>query len=103
MGNKPVLEEKLLRFAAPALYQKMSETFSNLNIHPFDVHGTVLKCENGYELTLRFSPSFSQSATTKVSFEQALNPDEEVVRFFEETAEKCKSQLISDYYKMIKL
>ncbi|WHY83868.1 hypothetical protein QNH39_14350 [Neobacillus novalis] len=103
MSNKPVLEEKLLRFAAPALYQKMAETFSTLNIHTFDIHGTVVKREDGYEVTLRFSPSFSQSATTKVSFEQAIKPDEEVVRFFEETAEKCKSELISDYYKMIKL
>ncbi|MBO0961727.1 hypothetical protein J1P26_18645 [Neobacillus sp. MM2021_6] len=103
MSNKPSLEEKLLRFAAPALYQKMSDIFSDLNIHPFDIHGTVTKSENGYELTLRFSPSFSQSVTTMVSYEQALNPDDEVVRFFEEAAEKCKSQLISEYYKMIKL
>lgn len=103
MRNNHVLEEKLLRFAAPVLYKTMAETFSRVNIHPYDIHGTVIKNEDGFDVTLRFSPSFSQFVTTKVSFEQAIHPDEEVIRFFEETAEKCKSQLISDYYKMIKL
>ncbi|WP_066062347.1 hypothetical protein [Neobacillus soli] len=103
MSGKYVIEEKLLRFAAPALYKKMVETFSRYNIHPFDIHGTVVKSEDGYEIILRFSQSFSQTVTTTVSFEQASNPDEEVVLFFEEIAEKCKTQLISDYYKMIKL
>jgi hypothetical protein len=102
MNEKYVIEERVLRFAAPALYKKMIETFSSFNIHPYDIHGTVLKSENGFDITLRFSNSYSQLVTTKVSFEQAKNPDETVIRFFEETAEKCKSQLISDYYKMIK-
>ncbi|MDF2856833.1 MAG: hypothetical protein K0Q87_2684 [Neobacillus sp.] len=103
MSEKKPLEEKLLRFAAPTLYKKMCETFSTFNIHPYDVQGTVLKKENGFDLTLRFSANFSQSETTHISLEQAANPDEAVLRFFEEAAEKCKSMLISDYYKMIKL
>ncbi|WP_453991753.1 hypothetical protein [Bacillus nitroreducens] len=103
MGKKDAIEEKLLRFVAPALYQKMVETFLAHNIHSYDIYATVVKQENGYELTLRFSQSFSQSVTTFVSFEQAKNPDAEIETFFKETAEKCKNQLISDYYKMIKL
>ena len=35
------------------------------------------------------------------TLEQALHPDEEVTRFFAETAERCKSQLISDYINFI--
>jgi hypothetical protein len=103
MSDEKELEEKLLRFAAPALHKKMCETFSTYNIHPYDVQGTVVKKEKGFDLTLRFSANYSKSESTHISFEQAANPDEAVVRFFEETAEKCKSMLISDYYKMIKL
>ncbi|THE12734.1 hypothetical protein E1I69_10085 [Bacillus timonensis] len=103
MGKKDVIEEKLLRFAAPNLYQKMVDVFSSYNIHSYDIHATVVKQEKGYDLTLRFSQSFSQSVTTFVSFEQAKDPDEEFISFLKETAEKCKNQLISDYYKMIKL
>ncbi|MFD1780956.1 hypothetical protein ACFSFW_20080 [Fredinandcohnia salidurans] len=103
MGKKEAIEEKMLRFAAPNLYQKMVETFLAYNIHSYDIYATVVKQENGFELTLRFSESFSQAVTGFVSFEQAENPDEEVTNFFKETAEKCKNQLISDYYKMIKL
>jgi UDP-3-O-acyl-N-acetylglucosamine deacetylase len=97
------LEEKLLRFAAPALYQKMVDIFSDLNIHSYDVHGTAMKKEHGLEVTLRFSANYIQEITTYFSMEQVQKPDEEVEKFFKETAEKCKSQLIADYYKMIKL
>lgn len=103
MNDKTQLEERLLRFAAPQIYQKMVEIFASFNIHSYDVHGTVLKKENGLEVKLRFAANFFQEATAHFSFEQALNPDEEVTQFFKETAEKCKSQLIADYYKMIKL
>jgi len=103
MGKKDVIEEKMLRFAAPNLYKKMVETFLAYNIHSYDIYATVVKQEKGFELTLRFSESFSQAVTGFVSFEQAENPDEEVTSFFKETAEKCKNQLISDYYRMIKL
>jgi len=103
MNKRPELEEKLLRFAAPALYQQMADTFSSYHIHPYDIHGTLKKNESGYEVTLRFSQSFSQVMTTQVSFEQAMVPDADVVQFFVEAAEKCKSLLISNYYKMIKL
>lgn len=103
MSEKQELEEKLLRFATPALYKEMVETFLSLHLHPHDVHGTVRQNEHGFEVTLRFSADFSQSISTHISFEQAENPDEKVVRFFEEAAEKCKAQLISEYYKMIKV
>ncbi|MEH7225140.1 hypothetical protein V7112_15120 [Bacillus sp. JJ1566] len=103
MGKKDAIEEKLLRFAAPNLYQKMVDTFFEYNIHSYDIYATVVKQEEGYDLTLRFSQSFSQSVTAFISFEQANDPDEEIASFFKETAEKCKNQLISDYYKMIKL
>ncbi len=103
MGKKDVIEEKLLRFAAPSLYQKMVEIFLEYNIHSYDIYATVVKQEEGFDLTLRFSQSFSQSATAFVSFGQAKEPDEEITGFFKRTAEKCKNQLISDYYKMIKL
>jgi hypothetical protein len=97
------LEGKLLRFAAPALYQKMIDIFSHFNIHSYDVHGTAMKKEHGLEVTLRFSAHYFQEVTTHFTTEQAQKPDEEVEKFFRETAEKCKSQLIADYYKMIKL
>ncbi|MED4204023.1 hypothetical protein [Neobacillus mesonae] len=103
MGEKLELEEKLMRFAVPALYNKMVETFSAVNLHPHDVQGTVVKDESGFTVTLRFAADFSTSASTHISFEQADHPDDEVTRFLEEAASKCKSQLISDYYKMIKL
>ncbi|MCH1624324.1 hypothetical protein [Fredinandcohnia quinoae] len=102
MSEEYVIEERLLRFAAPALYQRMVETFSKYNIHPYDIHGTMLKNETGYELKLRFSNDFSQSVSTQISVEQAKNPDEKITHFFEETADKCKNQLISDYFKMVK-
>jgi hypothetical protein len=43
MSNKTALDEKLLRFAAPALYQQMADIFSSYHIHPYDIHGTVIK------------------------------------------------------------
>ncbi|WP_442600223.1 hypothetical protein [Neobacillus sp. D3-1R] len=103
MAPKPKLEEKLLRFAAPAIYQKMIEVFSDHNIHSYDVHGTVVKKEDGIEVMLRFSAQFFEEVSIHFSSAQASNPDESMTQFFKETAEKCKSKLISDYYKMIKL
>jgi hypothetical protein len=103
MGKKDDLEKKLLRFAAPNLYQVMVDVFSAHHIHPYDIYGSVVKKENGFDVTLRFSQSFSQFVTTFVTFDQARIPDEGIISFFKETAEKCKNQLISDYYKMIKL
>ncbi|MCM3568883.1 hypothetical protein [Neobacillus mesonae] len=103
MSDNREIEGKLLRFAAPKLYKTMVDTFSALNLHPHDVQGTVLTDESGLEVHLKFTSDFSQSISTYVSLEQAENPDEEVTRFFEEAAEKCKAQLISDYYKMMKL
>ncbi|GHH98373.1 hypothetical protein [Neobacillus kokaensis] len=103
MSKKDELEEKLLRFALPALYKRLVDIFSMLNLHPHDVQATVIKEESGFVVTLRFAADFSQSISTHINFEQANNPDEEVTLFFEEAAEKCKTRLISDYYKMIKL
>ncbi|WP_026584383.1 hypothetical protein [Bacillus sp. J33] len=98
-----LLEERLLRYAAPVLYDRMIETFSSYHIHPYDVSATALKNENGYDVSLRFSTDFSQTFTHYFRFKQVKEPDEEVTRFFEEAAEKCKSSLIADYYKMMKL
>jgi hypothetical protein len=98
-----MIEERLLRFAAPQLYKKMVEIFSNHHIHSYEVQAFVIKENDGMNITLRFSSDFSQSVTISVSCQQAENPDDEVVQFFQEAAEKCKSILIADYYKMIKL
>ncbi|MCM2532024.1 hypothetical protein NDK43_05995 [Neobacillus pocheonensis] len=98
-----MVEERLLRFAAPALYQRMVETFSTFHIHPYDVQATIFKNESGFDVTLRFSNDFSQTVTIDLKNEQVAQPDEDVTRFFEEAAAKCKSTLIADYYKMIKL
>ncbi|WP_430540015.1 hypothetical protein [Neobacillus drentensis] len=97
-----MLKERLLRFAVPALYNRMIEIFAAYHIHPHDVQATVLKNENGYEILVRFTSDFSQLVTKQFSFEQGEVPDEEVTRFFEEAAESCKSFLIADYYKMMK-
>lgn len=98
-----MVQERLLRFTAPALYSHMVEVFSNYHIHPHDVHAISTKNEIGLEVTLRFSNDFSEIESKQFSSEQADNPDDEVKRFFEEAAKKCKSLLIADYYKMIKL
>ncbi|WP_251552205.1 hypothetical protein [Neobacillus muris] len=92
-----------MRFTAPVLHEKMSEIFSSYHIHPFDVHGSLIEEEDGYEVTIRFSANFSQSAKIHITFKQAETPDEQVISFFKKTAEQCKTQLIADYYKMIKL
>lgn len=99
---KILLEEKLLRYAAPELYTKMVEIFSTYHLHPYDVHATSLKVENGYEVSLKFSTNFSQTITQHFTFNQVAEPDEEVTHFFERAADQCKSLLIADYYKMIK-
>jgi hypothetical protein len=98
-----VLEERLLRYAAPVLYNKMVETFSSYHIHPYDVQATVCKNENGFDVSLKFSADLFQSVSHKFTIEQVAHPDEDVSRFFQESAEKCKSLLIADYYKMMKL
>lgn len=98
-----MIEDRLLRFAAPKLYKNMVEIFSNHHIHSYDVQAYVVEKEHGIDLTLRFSTDFSQFVSIFISSEQAENPDKEVAQFFEEAAEKCKSILIADYYKMIKL
>lgn len=95
-------EEKLLRFEAPALYNRMVETLSAYHIHPYDVQATALKDERGLDVSLRFSANFSQLLTKRLRFEQAENPDEDVICFFKEAADKCKSSLITNYFKMIK-
>ena len=102
-GGIDLIEERLLCFAAPQLYKKMVEIFSNHHIHSYDVQAYVEKSDQEMDLTLRFSSDFSQTVTTQISCQQAENPDDKVIQFFEETAEKCKSILIADYYKMIKL
>jgi len=103
MGQQKEIEVRLLRFSAPVLYQEMVDIFSKVNLHPYDLHATTVKTEKGFEVTIQFSSSFTQSVTTFISFDQATNPDEETVRFFTETAEKCKQQLIADYFNRIKV
>ncbi|MHC0037840.1 hypothetical protein [Pseudoneobacillus sp. C159] len=101
--NQPQLEGKLLRYAASALYERMVEVFSQHNIHSYDVHSTVSKQKDGFEVCLRFSTNFAEKMSTRFTEDQVKSPDEDVTEFFNEAAEKCKSQLIVDYYKMIKL
>jgi hypothetical protein len=98
-----LVKERLLRYAAPALYEQMEETFAEYHIHSYDVHSTAVKSENGIDVTVKFSADFSQSVTARFSFEQMSQPDDDVKRFFQEAAITCKSLLISDYYKMMKL
>jgi hypothetical protein len=102
MSIDRVNEEMSLRIATPELYMSMVKVFEKHNIHSYDTQGTVMKVENGFEITLKFSNGFSQSVTTHVTLDQAVKPDNEVTNFFEETAEKCKTRLISDYFKMVK-
>jgi hypothetical protein len=100
---KILLEERVLRYAVPALYSRMVEILSTYTIHPYDVQATAIKNDDGYEVSLRFTADFSQSLIKQFSFEQIKLLDDEVNRFFHEAAEKCKSFLIADYYKMMKL
>ncbi|KOP82758.1 hypothetical protein AMS60_09905 [Bacillus sp. FJAT-21945] len=103
MGEFKLQKEESLRIAAPNVYRRMIETFEKYNIHPYDAHGTVIKTQEGLEITLRLSNHFNEIAKTEISFEQAQRPDKELSCFFEQAAEKCKNQLITDYFKMIKL
>jgi hypothetical protein len=102
MVQKKEVEVGLLRFTAPILYQTMVSIFSKVNLHPYDFCATTVKTEEGFELTIQFSQSFTQSVKTFVTFETAQNPNEEITRFFTETAEICKQQLIADYFNRIK-
>lgn len=102
MGEFKLQKEESLRIAAPNVYRRMIDTFEKYNIHPYDAHGTVIKKQEGLEITLRLS-NFTEIAKSEISFEQAQQPDEELSCFFEQAAEKCKNQLITDYFKMIKL
>ncbi|MFE8697516.1 hypothetical protein ACFYKT_14325 [Cytobacillus sp. FJAT-53684] len=103
MGEHQLEREESLRIAAPNVYRRMVETFEKHNIHPYDAQGSVIKKKEGLDVTLRLSNSFSEVAKTHISFEQVKEPDTELTDFFEQAAEKCKKQLITDYYKMIKL
>lgn len=98
-----VLKEKLLRFAAPKLYERMIEAFSIYHIHPYDVHATVKEKENGLEVSLKLTSDLSQSLKHEFSSEQVNRPNEKVTLFFKEAADQLKSMLIADYYKMMKL
>lgn len=103
LGELPLYEEESLRIAAPKLYGKMMETFSKYNLHPYDTEGSVLKKENGMDVTLKLAGSHSVVSTTYLSKKQIEQPDDEVERFFETSAEECKNLLIKNYFKMIKL
>lgn len=103
MGELPLYEEESLRFAAPKLYGKMMETFSKYNLHPYDTESSALKKEDGMDITLKLAGSNSVVATTHLTRKQIEQPDEDVVSFFETSAEECKNLLIKNYFKMIKL
>ncbi|WNS73570.1 hypothetical protein RRV45_11610 [Bacillus sp. DTU_2020_1000418_1_SI_GHA_SEK_038] len=103
MGEFQLEREQSLRFAAPHVYQTMVDSFKKFNIHPYDAIGTIKPAKNGYDITIKSANHFSEIATITISKEQALVPDTETENLFQEAAEKCKSLLISDYYKMIKL
>ncbi|MBP1933565.1 hypothetical protein J2Z37_003578 [Ammoniphilus resinae] len=97
-----MMKELSLRIAAPVIYQRMIQTFEKYHIHPYDTQGTAIPKEDGLHIILRFAPDFSRKAETTFSMKQASQPDQEVTHFFEKTAEQCKSELITNYFKMIK-
>lgn len=103
MGEPQLQKVQSLRFAAPNVYQTMVETFKKFNIHPYDAQGTIIATKEGFDITIKSVTTSSEIAKISISREQAKKPDEKVNNFFEEAAEKCKSQLITDYFKMIKL
>lgn len=103
MGELPLYEEESLRIAAPNLYDRMIETFSKYNLHPYDAQGTVMKKGDGLDISLRLAGSNTSIATKHISLGQAEQPDEEITAFFETSAEECKNLLIKNYFKMIKL
>lgn len=96
-------QELSLRIAAPKLYEKMTEVFARYHIHPYDAQGTVKKNSRGLDVNLRFASAHTPSMTIHINMDQAKKPDEDVTRFFEQAAEKCKEQLVADYFKMIKM
>lgn len=103
MGELPLHEEESLRIGAPRLYERMMEAFSKHRIHPFDTEGKVVKKKDRIHITLTLAGSTSPLATKEFTLQQAKEPDQEVISFFEGTAEECKNLLIKNYYKMIKL
>lgn len=96
-------EERILRFAKPALYKKMIEIFSAYHIHPCDVHATIKKDEDGYELSLLFPANNGKQMTTRLCPEKDNHFDQKLTSFFEKAAAESKSLLMSHYYRMIKL
>ncbi|MFB6466872.1 hypothetical protein ACE38V_08610 [Cytobacillus sp. Hz8] len=96
------MEERLLRFASPTLYQKMIEAFSTYHLHPYDVYGTLTKKGDVMVVTLRFSADYTQEETIFLQESQLTYPDEAVEQFFLKVAEKCKSLLVTDYFNMTK-
>ncbi|MBP2239682.1 hypothetical protein J2Z40_000235 [Cytobacillus eiseniae] len=103
MGEHQLQREESLRIAAPAVYKKMVEIFEQYHIHPYDMQGIVLRKNDGLEITLRLSHNYAELSSTHISFDQVKKPDSKITQFFEQAAERCKDQLITDYYKMIKL
>lgn len=101
MGELPLYEQESLRIAAPNLYVKMLETFSKHNLHPYDTESSVIKKKNGMDITLKLAGSNSTIATTHITSEQIEQPDEEVITFFESSAEECKNLLIKNYFNFI--
>lgn len=103
MGEFPLNEEESLRFTAPKVYDQMVETFSKHKIHPFDTEATVVQKDGRMAISIKLAGGASELASTTISLNQAKEPDEEVVSFFETSAEECKNLLIKNYFKMIKL
>lgn len=103
MGELPLHEEESLRFATPRLYERMVETFSKYNLHPYDTEATVRRKHDSIDISIKLTGNAANLASTTISLNQANEPDEEVNTFFETSAEECKNLLIKDYFKMIKL
>lgn len=102
MGELSLQKERSVRFTNPALFKTMMGIFSKYSIHSYDVECVIYEKKNSHFLQLRQAGSPFLIAEKEVQKEQMNNPDEELIQFFEEAAEKCQKQLISYYYKMIK-
>ncbi|PGS78522.1 hypothetical protein COC69_15100 [Bacillus cereus] len=81
MLENNIAKEESFRIKLPTLYKKMLEVFQKYHIHPFDIQGTIIKKDKGYDVIIRFSPLFSNTAKTFITFEKMMYPDEGATRF----------------------
>lgn len=102
MGEIQRQKEQSLRIAYPKVYEKMLKVFAEHRIHSYDTVSTAVKRKDKIKISLKFPGSGFVISEKEFHDTGQLEKKDELISFFEKAAEKCKSELIANYYKMIK-